>query len=85
MNHEHAHRRESGSRFPWKWVLIFIAFAAVTPYFLIAEQRAQLSGYLNYLPWLLLLACPLLHVFMHGGHRHGHSPPRAGADERKEE
>jgi hypothetical protein len=26
------------------------------------------------LPWLLLLACPLMHVFMHGrhgGHRHG--------------
>lgn len=24
------------------------------------------------LPYLLLLACPLLHLFMHGGHRHQH-------------
>lgn len=28
---------------------------------------------LPYLPWLLLLACPLMHVFMHHGHGgHGH-------------
>ena len=24
------------------------------------------------LPYLLLLACPLLHLFMHGGHGHQH-------------
>ena len=24
-------------------------------------------------PYLLLLACPLMHIFMHGGH--GHAPP----------
>ena len=23
------------------------------------------------LPYLLLMACPLMHLFMHGGHRHG--------------
>jgi hypothetical protein len=27
--------------------------------------------FLSALPWLILLACPLMHVFMHGGH-HGH-------------
>ena len=32
---------------------------------------------LGVLPWLLLLACPFLHVFMHGGHR-GHGG--AGAE-----
>ncbi len=26
-----------------------------------------------YLPWLILLACPLMHVFMHRGHG-GHGP-----------
>src|SRR3989338_7152593 len=26
---------------------------------------------LGFLPYLLILACPLMHVFMHGGH-HGH-------------
>ncbi|SMH61522.1 Protein of unknown function [Azospirillum lipoferum] len=26
---------------------------------------------LDALPFLLLLLCPLMHVFMHGGHEHG--------------
>lgn len=26
---------------------------------------------LDYLPFLLLLACPLMHMFMHGKHSHG--------------
>jgi hypothetical protein len=26
------------------------------------------------LPWLILLVCPLMHVFMHRGH-HRHTPP----------
>jgi hypothetical protein len=25
---------------------------------------------LGYVPWLILLACPLMHVFMHRGHGH---------------
>jgi len=49
-----------------------MVFLAIAAYFLITEHKAHLSGYLYYLPYLLLLACPLLHVFMHGGHgRHG--------------
>lgn len=52
-----------------KWV--FVGFAFVAAFFLFAEHRAHV---LPLLPWLLLLACPLMHVFMHGrhgGHRHG--------------
>jgi len=48
--------------------LFFIAFAAIGAFFLITEHRAHLYGAL---PWLLLLAVPLLHVFMHSGHGHG--------------
>lgn len=29
--------------------------------------------FLGALPWLILLACPLIHIFMHGGHG-GHGP-----------
>ena len=37
---------------------------------LILEHRAHLLGWW---PYLLLLACPLMHMFMHGGHgEHGH-------------
>lgn len=62
------HRPER-SRF--KWVLI--GFLLVAGYFLITEHKAHLSGLLYYLPFLLLLACPLLHIFMHRGHG-GHGP-----------
>jgi hypothetical protein len=44
---------------------IFLGFIA---YFLITEHWAHI---VPFLPWLILLACPLLHVFMHGGHGHG--------------
>ena len=43
---------------------VFVGLAAVL---LIAEHRLHVLGYL---PWLILLACPLMHVFMHGGHGH---------------
>ncbi len=43
-------------------------FAAVAAYFLWTEHRAHVIAVL---PWALLALCPLLHVFMHGGHDHG--------------
>jgi len=46
----------------------WLVFAAVAGWFLWAEHRAHLLGAL---PYLILLACPLMHVFMHHGH-HGH-------------
>lgn len=48
----------------WAWWF----FAAVALFYLLTEHRAHLFGAL---PWLFLLACPLLHFFMHGRH-HGH-------------
>jgi hypothetical protein len=57
-----------------KWVLA--GFLAVAAYLLITEHQAHLSGVLNYLPYLLLLACPLMHVFHHG--RHGNHGKHAG-------
>lgn len=55
---------------------IFIAFLAIAAFFLITEHRAHLLGAL---PFLLLLACPLMHLFMH--HRHG---AHGGHDENTE-
>ncbi len=39
----------------------------VIAYYLLAEHRAHVFAYL---PYLILAACPLMHVFMHGGHDH---------------
>lgn len=38
-------------------------------YFLLIEHRQHVW---QYLPFLILLACPFMHIFMHGGHG-GHS------------
>lgn len=50
---------------PW----IYLTLAIVLGFFLLSEHRAHLFGAL---PFLLILACPLMHVFMHKGHgKHG--------------
>jgi len=47
-----------------------LILGAVAAFFLLAEHRAHLFGAL---PFLLILACPLMHLFMHRGHgTHGH-------------
>ena len=60
--------RRSPFRIPL-W-LPFCAFAAIAVFFLWQEHRAHLLGAL---PWLLLLLCPFLNLFMHreDGHEHG--------------
>jgi hypothetical protein len=45
--------------------LALIGFLLVIAFFLVTEHTAHVFGVL---PYLLLLLCPLLHVFMHGGH-----------------
>jgi hypothetical protein len=49
----------------------FCAFLAIAAYFLWTEHRAHVMGAL---PYLLLLACPIIHLLMHRshGHQHGH-------------
>lgn len=51
--------------FKSRWSVLWIGFAAVAGFFLLSEHTAHVFGAL---PYLLLLACPLMHVF---GHRHG--------------
>ena len=49
------------------------AFLAIAVFFLWEEHRAHILGAI---PYLFLLACPLLHVFMHRGHGgKGHEGP----------
>ena len=76
----------SRRRFPLK-TLAIVVFAAALVFLFFGEHRVHLLGWL---PFLLLLACPLLHMTMHGGHggHGGHgdndaSPPNAPADQQK--
>jgi len=68
---------QNTNRFRARWV--FIGFLAISAFFLITEHRAHLYGYL---PWLVLLACPLMHLFMHRGHGHGGHGHRGGSKDR---
>jgi hypothetical protein len=57
--------------------IVLIGFLAVAGFYLVTEHTAHLFGAL---PYLLVLACPLMHIFMHGGHGHGghgSRPPNA--------
>lgn len=55
----------------WLGACVFLAFVA---FFLFKEHRAHMFGVL---PYLIFLACPLMHLFMHHGHGDGrHSGSR---------
>jgi hypothetical protein len=61
-------------RSPVGWVLIVVI--AVGGFYLVTEHTARFFGAL---PYLILLACPLMHVFMHRGHGHkGHGHGQHG-------
>lgn len=57
---------KNNGRLPW-WIGL-LAFLAIILPFQWGEHKAHILGAL---PYLLLLACPLIHSFMHGSHGHG--------------
>ena len=68
MEHKHDSHDDGNTQVAAKWV--FVGFALIAGYFLITEHRAHVAGWLSaYGIWLFLLACPLMHLFMH--HDHG--------------
>jgi len=59
--HDHTDNNQKGIRNLIPWI-----FLGIILFFLLTEHRAHFFGIL---PYLLLLACPLLHLFHgHGGH-----------------
>ncbi|ROU00458.1 DUF2933 domain-containing protein [Marinobacter sp. R17] len=48
------------------WIPLLLMLA-VAVFLLWDEHKTQIIGAL---PWLVIAACPLMHVFMHRGHRH---------------
>ena len=55
------------------------SFLVIAAYFLLTEHRAHVVAAL---PWLLLLACPFMHLFMHRGHGSHHHDDGQGPDVR---
>jgi hypothetical protein len=48
-----------------------VAVAAAGAFWLLRDHWQHAAGYLAYLPYLLFLACPMMHLVMHHGHGHG--------------
>jgi peptidoglycan/LPS O-acetylase OafA/YrhL len=58
--------------------LVLVGFLIIAGALLFTEHQAQVLGLLI---WLPLLACPLMHLFMHGGHGH-HGDHQQNGDRR---
>lgn len=67
----HSHPPFWRTRYAFGWLILI----AISAYFLITQHLAHLMGAL---PYLLLAACPLMHLFMHHGHR-PHGDDQAGS------
>ncbi len=67
----HGHNHDVASEPSWfkrhRWVT-YVGLA-ILAYFLFVEHREHVF---QFLPYLILLACPLMHIFMHGGHKYEH-------------
>ena len=83
---EHEHESAGGSAMKSRANIALVVFLIIAAFFLITEHRAHLSGWFaSYGIWLVLLACPLMHLFMHGGHGHGgHGSSEASSESTKE-
>ncbi|MGT2503234.1 DUF2933 domain-containing protein [Bradyrhizobium guangxiense] len=66
-------RPDQGISMKAKGGLVLLVFLAIAGALLFTEHRAHVLGLLI---WLPLLACPLMHFFMHGGHGHHHGGGR---------
>lgn len=76
MDHLHQHQDTDRRAGPRKWVVM--GFLGVAAFFLWTEHRAHALGVL---PYLIFLACPLLHFFHHGHGGHGGGSSAAGGGE----
>ena len=85
--HEHAHHNGGTSSWGSFWTsrsfIVWLAFVLIGGFLLVSEHRAHILGAAL---WLLILACPLLHIFGHGGYgshggHGGHGRPSDGASQ----
>ena len=79
--HSRPNRNESAKQgTSWQKRLSFWLLLGIAAFYLISEHGAHLVENLAWLPLLLIVACPLIHMFGHGHHAgngsraHEHAP-----------
>lgn len=85
MHNDHSGQGTPPSFWSSRYAIGLIVIGAIAGYFLLTEHLAHVVGAL---PVLLLLACPLMHVFMHHGHRgHGrhHGDPHSHSEQKPDQ
>lgn len=65
MEHDNETPDQPPSFWSSRYAAGLLVIGAVAAYYLLTEHLAHVAGAL---PWLILLACPFMHVFMHHGH-----------------
>ncbi len=66
MNHDHSlHDVQPKAFWGSRYSIGLLVLGVIALYFLLTEHRAH---FFFALPFLLLLACPLMHMIMHHGH-----------------
>lgn len=81
MNNHHDHSSSGGRPSFWKspFGVALLMVGVIAGFFVLREHWAHVFGNLSY---LILLACPLMHLFGHGhgGHHHGSGSSQPGGD-----
>lgn len=78
------HHRTKTQQTIWKNPIVIVCLVAVG-YWVFTYHAEHALGFL---PYAILLLCPLMHIFMHGGHGHGHGghkDPSGGNNTKEEE
>lgn len=68
MHHDHQPHDHPPSFWGSRYSIGLLVIGAVAGYFLLKEHLVHVA---SALPFLLVLACPIMHLFMHGGRGHG--------------
>jgi hypothetical protein len=82
---EHKHESDNIGPMKSRTNIALIVFLVIAAFFLVTEHKAHLAGWIPLWPYFLLLPCPLMHLFMHGGHGHGGHGSSAASNESSKE
>ena len=56
------------------FIMLATAIAAGALFWLLDDHWQHAKGFVAFLPFLVFLACPLMHLFMHHGHGESEHP-----------